>query len=181
MGKIKRYQSMYADRKLSEGYPELESLSTEWFTSHIKERPDDLPRVRKLLNYLSRLTDITAPKKILIVGCGPRPEIAKILKEMGYQIIGVDPIQSYVRSAQEYLGDEENFRIGCAESLPIDDCSQDIVMLESVLEHVDSPFKSLFEAHRVLCPGGITLVSTTNKYKFSPVGENGEFNVCFYN
>ena len=53
--------------------------------------------------------------------------------------------------------------------------------MESVLEHVDSPVLSLAECYRVLAPGGVLFVDTTNRLRFSAVGENGEYRVRFYN
>jgi ubiquinone/menaquinone biosynthesis C-methylase UbiE len=50
-----------------------------------------------------------------------------------------------------------------------------------VLEHVDSPTRSLEEMHRVLRPGGIAFVVTTNRHCISLAGWNAEFNVRFFN
>jgi ubiquinone/menaquinone biosynthesis C-methylase UbiE len=70
---------------------------------------------------------------------------------------------------------------GRAESLPLPDGSQDLVIMESVLEHVVSPTRSLGEAFRVQAPGGVLYITTTNRLKFGIAGRNGEFNVRFYN
>ena len=53
--------------------------------------------------------------------------------------------------------------------------------MEHVLEHADSPRQSLAEIYRVLIPGGVAYIATSNRYHFSPIGYNGEFNVPFYN
>jgi SAM-dependent methyltransferase len=50
-----------------------------------------------------------------------------------------------------------------------------------VLEHVDSPSQSLREIFRVLKPGGVAYVTTTNRLRFSWRGQNGEYRVLFYN
>jgi SAM-dependent methyltransferase len=52
------------------------------------------------------------------------------------------------------------------------------VTLESVLEHVDSPGRSLSEVCRVLAPGGVAFVTTTNRWAIGV--RNAEFNVPFY-
>src|SRR5262249_11942767 len=55
----------------------------------------------------------------------------------------------------------------------------DLVLCENVLEHVDSPRAALDEMHRVLRPGGIAFVTTTNRLRLSL--HNSEFNVRFFN
>jgi ubiquinone/menaquinone biosynthesis C-methylase UbiE len=72
-------------------------------------------------------------------------------------------------------------KVGTAEDIPKEDESQHLVLFESVLEHVDSPLKSLNEIYRVLAPGGTAVVNTTNRYKISPTGENGEYRIRFFN
>ena len=59
--------------------------------------------------------------------------------------------------------------------------SQDIILCESVLEHVDSPRAALGEMYRALRPGGIAYVVTTNRLQVNVRGRNGEFNVPFFN
>ena len=53
--------------------------------------------------------------------------------------------------------------------------------MESVLEHVDSVDHTLAEAYRVLRPGGVLHVTTTNRLQLSPTGQNGEYRVRFFN
>ena len=177
----KTANELYSDRKLAQGYPELEGLSLEWFTARLGARPDDRPRVEKLLGYLSRLVDLGEVQSILVIGCGPKPQIVKVLVEMKYNVTGIEPMHSYVDSAREYVGVPDSILIGSAEEIPVDDNSQHLVFAESVLEHVDSPMKSLQEVYRVLTPGGIAVIITTNRYKISLRGDNGEFNVRFFN
>jgi SAM-dependent methyltransferase len=65
--------------------------------------------------------------------------------------------------------------------LPLEDNTQAIVLMENVLEHVDSVIKSLWEAYRVLKPGGVLFVRTTNRSRLSLTGVNWEFTTRFYN
>ena len=85
------------------------------------------------------------------------------------------------RRAAESLGSRGEIKVGTAEVMPLESASQRAVLLESVLEHVDSPAQALAEAYRVLVPGGVLYVYTTNRLRFSLRGENGEFNVPFFN
>ena len=87
----------------------------------------------------------------------------------------------FAEKAGQALGDAGRIQVGTAESLPLEPESQRVLLLESVLEHVDSPIKALAEAYRVLAPGGVLYVYTTNRLRLSPLGRNGEFNVRFYN
>jgi ubiquinone/menaquinone biosynthesis C-methylase UbiE len=86
-----------------------------------------------------------------------------------------------VRSAREYLGAPDRVLEGAAEEIPLASGSQDMVICESVLEHVESPTKSLDEIFRVLAPGGVACIITTNRHQVSLKGHNGEFNVRYYN
>jgi SAM-dependent methyltransferase len=86
-----------------------------------------------------------------------------------------------VDTALAFLDGRGTVLVGAAEQLPLADGSQNVVLFESVLEHVDSPIKTLNEAYRVLAAGGVAYVVTTNRLRFSPSGASGEFNVRFYN
>ena len=55
------------------------------------------------------------------------------------------------------------------------------MLFENVLVHVDSPFKSLLEAFRVLPPGRVAFVYSTNRNRISLTGKQEEFNVMLYN
>jgi ubiquinone/menaquinone biosynthesis C-methylase UbiE len=168
---------VYRDRRLSEGYPGLEALSLETFEETLARQPDDTWRVRMIMGYLDRLIDIRAARNVLLVGCGPRPETMRILREMGFNVLGVEPVWNFVVGARRHLNDEGAVLEGRAEELPNASESQDVVILESVLEHVDSVGRSLAEAHRVLAPGGVAYISTTNRLRLVP---DAEFNVRFF-
>ena len=168
---------VYRDRRLSEGYPGLDALSLETFEETLARQPDDTWRIRMIMSYLDRLIDIRAARNVLLVGCGPRPEAMRILREMGFNVIGVEPVWSFVVAARRHLNDEAAVLEGRAEELPTASESQDVVILESVLEHVDSVGRSLAEAHRVLVPGGVAYISTTNRLRLIP---DAEFNVRFF-
>jgi SAM-dependent methyltransferase len=169
--------SRYRDRRLVEGYPGLDALSLEWFQATLARQPDDRPRMQMILGYLDHLIDIGQRRNFVVVGCGPRPEPIRVLREMGFNVVGVEPVQKFVVAARRYLGDEGAVLGGRAEELPNASESQDVVILESVLEHVESVGASLAEAHRVLVPGGVSYISTTNRYR---VRSDAEFNVRLF-
>ena len=172
---------LYLERRISDGYPELERLAFERFVATQRAKPDDAPRVERLLRALSRLVLLDGRQAICVIGCGPVPQPIRILREKGYQVTGVEPVPMFVQAAGEYLGAPDVVRQGAAESIPLPTASQDVVFFENVLEHVDSPSQSLAEIYRVLKPGGITYVTTTNRQRVSLKGENFEYNVPFFN
>src|SRR5439155_15903206 len=157
-------------------YPGLDALSLEWKAT-LDRRSNDTPRIQMILGWFDELIDIRRKRNFRVVGCGPRPEPRRVLRKMGYNVIGVEPVAKFVVAAQQYLGDEAAVMRGRAEDLPNASESQDVVMLESVLEHVDSVGTSLAEAHRVLAPGDVAYITTTNRHRLR---SDTEFNVrCF--
>jgi SAM-dependent methyltransferase len=174
--------ALYVNRKLSEGHPELTRRSLDSFST-ILEQADlgrDEAGIVRQFRYLGRLVARNI-EDVVVVGCGPRPHMLKVLLDRGYRAIGIEPVPSFVAAAERYLGASDKVLTGTAEHLPFADASQDLVYCNSVLEHVDSPLESLTEMQRVLRPGGIAFVITTNRYRISLRGDNGEYSVPFFN
>lgn len=172
---------LYVNRKLAQGYPGFTELAFEKYMAILDENPDSGLSAELLLKWLGRLVDLNELKNVLVLGCGPRPESVKELIRRGYNAIGVEPVPSFFRSAERYLESPGRILEGAAEEIPLPSNSQNLVICESVLEHVESPMKSLDEIYRVLAPGGIVFVVTTNRHRISLKGENGEFNVRYFN
>lgn len=175
----KRYQEIYRDRKLSQGYPGLDAMATGHFSGSLGI---DAGKFNRQMPLVERLVDIEAlGSQILVVGCGPKPDLVKSLLAHGYDVRAVDVIPEYARLAGEYIGEPDRVKAGSAEALPFGDASQTVVLLDSVLEHVDSCEQTLNETYRVLKPGGICFISTTSRWRFSLVGNNGEFRTRYFN
>jgi len=172
---------LYANRRLTEGFPNLDRLAIDYFVKSQTERDDDGSRVLGLIGLMDRLIPLPPGAAMAVIGCGPVPRTLKVLREQGYNAVGVEPIPEFVERASEFLDDPDAVRLGAAECLPIDDRSLDVLFLENVLEHVESPQKSLAESFRVTKPGGVTYIITTNRQRLSLIGENGEFRVPFFN
>ena len=77
---------LYADRKLSAGYPDLERLAFEQFNSAQRTKPDDTPRIEGLLRLLGRLIILDGRQSVCVVGCGPVPQPIRILRDKGYDV-----------------------------------------------------------------------------------------------
>ena len=103
------------------------------------------------------------------------------LLSRGVDAVGVEPVQGSVESAWAYVGGPDRVLLGTAEALPFKAHELDVVLLENVLEHVDSVEQTIAEAFRVLKPGGVFYVVTNCRTRFSPSGKNGEFRARFYN
>ena len=170
-------ESLYSGRPLSHGYPELEKQAVASFTGEEVES-----RVAEIMTCLTRLVDLSkGSRSVTVIGCGPNPQSIKDLIALGYDAKGIEPVAGFAEKAAQALGDPDRIHVGTGESLPLEPESQHVLLLESVLEHVDSPMKALAEAYRVLSPGGVLYVYTTNRLRPSPLGRNDEFNVRFYN
>ena len=177
-------KTIYRDRFLSDGYPNLEDMGVEYFRKRQESRDNQQVRTRitNKIQRIERLIDLSEGlRTVAVVGCGPNPWAIKVLLERGYDAVGIEPLSGSMSAAAEFLGDPCRVLQGYAESLPLPDQSQRIILMESVLEHVDSAVISLAECCRVLVPGGVLYVSTTNRYRFSLTGRNGEFRIRFYN
>ena len=174
-------QALYSNRRLAQAYPGLDRLALERFSAVVEAHGDETARIEILLRRLNNLMDLDVLKKVVVIGCGPMPQAIKLLRERNHNVIGVEPVASFVESAREYLGSRDSVLEGAAEAIPLPDCSQQIVFCYSVLEHVVSPSKSLDEMFRVLAPGGIAILQTTNKLRISLKGWNGEYHVPFFN
>lgn len=133
--------------------------------------------VDDILTYIGRAVDISTSKKhAVVVGCGPLPYSVKRFGELGWVCVGIEPIRSMVLRAREYVGQPEAIMEGSAESLPLQDESQTLVIMQSVMEHVDSPSRALNEAFRVLQPGGVLYIHTTNRLAI----KNGEYTLPLF-
>jgi SAM-dependent methyltransferase len=172
---------LYRDRPLAAEYPRLGELSAAYFIPSMTGADDDRPRFERVLLYLQRLIGTLENPTACVLGCGPVPQPLRILKEQGWRVSGVEPVEAFVRNANEFLGGGDAVVVGSAESMPLETGSQDVVFFENVLEHVDSPSQSLREIFRVLKPGGVAYVTTTNRLRFDWRGRNGEYRVPFYN
>lgn len=161
MTRVERYRALYKGRLLSEAYPDLDGIEAHQVLGRRHRTATDCwPTVTYVTRLLRSSPDF---RKALVVGCGAQPEIVRSLIEAGFDAVGVEPVLALAREAREFLGCEAAIAEGCAEALPVGDASQAVVLLESVLEHVDSPERTVAELFRVLKPGGLAYITTTNR------------------
>lgn len=144
--------------------------------------PATLERFRTTTETLLELASGSAPGRkpleVLDIGCGAGAQGQFWLKE-GHRYRGLDINRPLVELARERFraqGLDAEFEVGSATALPYGDGSMDICVLPFILEHVADWQSCLDEALRVLRPGGLVFVSTTNR--LCPVQD--EFNLPLY-
>lgn len=99
------------------------------------------------------------------IGCGPGAQSSLWAAE-GHRVFGIDisaPLIDLARERAAAAGLAIEYAVGTAEKLPLPDASCDVVLLPELLEHVLNWQPCLDEAVRVLRPGGILYLCTTNK------------------
>jgi SAM-dependent methyltransferase len=145
-------------------------------------RPRTITSVDEIHHCAEQLVDFEFLGKVaLVVGCGPTPNAIIDLIKLGYDVKGIEPVADAVIKANSYLAGRAQVISGTAEKMTVPDESQSFVIMENVLEHVDSIRKSLSEVYRILKPGGVLFVRTVNRTRFSITGINWEFTTRFYN
>lgn len=93
------------------------------------------------------------------------------LRELGFDAVGVE--RSPIVAAR---AEDGSVLVGNAESLPLEDESQDFVICNSIFEHVLDPDQVLAEVARVLKLGGVAVLTTTNRWHW----RTGEIHIPFY-
>lgn len=105
------------------------------------------------------LSELKAGERLVDVGCGPGVAVQHA-RAVGAEVIGVDPAAVMLRVARARWrsGKGVDWRIGTAESIPVDDGWANVVWSLATVHHWADVDKALREARRVLAPGGRLLV-----------------------
>ncbi len=88
--------------------------------------------------------------------------VTNALRKYGLRPSGIDVVPEFVEVARERYPDID-FQVAPAERLPFPNESFDYVNMSSLIEHVDDWQASIREAARVLKPGGVLYISTSNR------------------
>lgn len=99
--------------------------------------------------------------RILDAGCGPG-FLTRDLLARHYIVHSVDVSEQMLEVAANNGGGLFKGKQGSIEALPYEDNSFDVVCSCGVIEYLPSYEKAIKEFHRVLAPGGILILSTTN-------------------
>jgi ubiquinone/menaquinone biosynthesis C-methylase UbiE len=98
------------------------------------------------------------------VGCGPAAQCALWARD-GHAVFGVDINAPLVELGRQRMAAEKldvELSVGTATQLPWADASMDICLCPELLEHVADWQPVVREGIRVLRPGGVLYLSTTN-------------------
>mgnify|MGYP001201330940 CR=1 FL=1 len=101
---------------------------------------------------------------VVDIGCGAGSQ-ALMWAERGHQVQGIDVSAPLIKIATKRaveLDASACFAVGDAGNLPIPDASVDVVLVSELLEHLGKWEPCVDEALRVLRPGGVVYLSTTN-------------------
>jgi SAM-dependent methyltransferase len=98
------------------------------------------------------------PTRVLEVGCGPGEASARIMRDLGADVVAIDQSERMVEVARERGVDA---RVGDAQALPFEDGAFDCALAAWMLYHVSDLDRGLAELARVLRAGG-RLVAVTN-------------------
>jgi len=126
-----------------------------WKTLYISEYPRGQYVVETLRRYVPEFQVEGA--RVLDIGCGDAGVLIAFA-EAGAEAHGIEPNVRSVERARvraEEHGVEVRLQNALAESLPFEDASLDLVILDNVLEHVGDRERTLAEIRRVLAPGGL--------------------------
>lgn len=107
---------------------------------------------------------LQSPLRALDIGCGAGTQCA-MWASAGDSVYGIDINASLIEIARERAESANldiRFDVGSATALPYETGSLDVCLMPELLEHVPFWEPCLSEAVRVLRPGGILYVSTTN-------------------
>ena len=135
-------------------------------------RPGGLELTQKAVDT----ANIKAGDKALDIGCGFGDSLKFLRDTFGLDTYGVDSAKAAVDKATELMGRD---KVLCADasSLPFEDGSFQLVLMECVLTLIAEPEKALDEAVRVLSPGGTLIISGLSRASGDALCSEGCINI----
>jgi ubiquinone/menaquinone biosynthesis C-methylase UbiE len=142
--------------KAYKGLP-MEGVIASWYA---KTTLKDLKRHQGMALQMS--AKIPANGKVLEIAPGPGYFCIELAKLGDYQVTGLDISKSFVeiahRNAAE-AGRKIDFREGNASAMPFPENRFDFTFCQAAFKNFSEPVRAIAEMHRVLRPGGISVIS----------------------
>jgi 2-polyprenyl-6-hydroxyphenyl methylase/3-demethylubiquinone-9 3-methyltransferase len=123
-------------------------------------------------------TGMGASLDVADIGCGAGTQ-CRLWAERGHRVFGLDVNEPLIRLAEKRAAEQGvniKFEVGTATALPWADQTMDVCLVPELLEHVADWQSCVKEAARVLRPGGLLYLSTTNIL----CPKQQEFNLLLY-
>jgi len=151
----------------------VDSSNHPAFTSYYEEqsqKADVIERFRHLKNVLLKFRASHSAGQgagtlnVVDIGCGAGTQ-AILWAEDGHHVTGVDVSERLIevgRARMAQAGVQVDFKVGTSSRLPLADGQADICLLPELLEHVPDWLDTLKECQRILKPGGLLYLSTSN-------------------
>lgn len=113
----------------------------------------------KKLRFRHIVPHIAAGSVMVDLGCGYQGELLRLLHQKLKQGVGIDMVVSSKQPA-----DNVKLLTGRVDQkIPVRSKSVDAVTALAIIEHLEHPDVLLKEAHRILKPGGLLLLTTPSK------------------
>jgi 2-polyprenyl-6-hydroxyphenyl methylase/3-demethylubiquinone-9 3-methyltransferase len=109
-------------------------------------------------------TGMRAQLHVADVGCGAGTQ-CRLWAERGHRVFGLDVNERLIRLARQRTEETAvvvKYDVGTATALPWAERTMDVCLFPELLEHVADWQSCLNEAARILRPGGLLYLSTTN-------------------
>ncbi|MCB1646712.1 MAG: class I SAM-dependent methyltransferase [Pseudomonadales bacterium] len=148
------------------------------------ETPDfttvtEVPGINATQSELSQIytryrwaSDYVEGKKVLELACGSGPGLGYLKSKGASHVVGTDIEDGNLKYAREYYANRDGIETAIVDAmdLPYEDGSFDVVINFEAIYYIPDLVKALKEAHRVLTPGGVFLISTVNSkwHGFNP-------------
>jgi len=149
---IKYYEDEYAPINLSSKDKKGDKPGSD--------TPSNIKRYEQVFDFI--LPYINHESKILDVGCAMGGFLRYCQTKGYFNIYGIDPIKDYVKASGS-----KRVRFGSVYSIPFEDNSFDIVILDQVLEHLVNLKLAMREIKRVLTKGGLCYIGVPDSEKYN--------------
>lgn len=147
---------------------DINNLSLPWTGERYVPEIEGQIELEHLHRYLFAAKFVQG-KNVLDIASGEGYGSAILASKANY-VIGVDISEEAVNHARsKYQNTNIEFRVGPADSIPVESSSIDVVVSFETIEHHDKHEEMMSEIKRVLKPDGILIMSSPDKYFYSVV------------